>query len=243
MDTKQKLTLGIAAIFMVTLTIVGVTYAYFVTRVDTQGEASVDVKTANVGSVEYQAGNGSSDVVTLDDKLPGTVLYKSFKVHNTSTDETINSAYNIFLTSTTTASTPQFVHASSTTDCYKSTALQSTEEGATCFDATTYNNVKVTLYEVDEAVFETVQDDGTITNADALVDADEAALPNTILTETGVAAKAGVEAGTATQDLATNLTIVGNDTKFYVLKVEYEDTGSNQNIENDAALSIKVSIK
>ena len=43
MNTKQKLTLGIAAIFMVTLTIVGVTYAYFVTRVTGTASESVNV--------------------------------------------------------------------------------------------------------------------------------------------------------------------------------------------------------
>ena len=64
MNTKQKLTLGIAAIFMVTLTIVGVTYAYFVTQVTTETPAAVDVSTANVGSVEYRVGNGNSDTVT-----------------------------------------------------------------------------------------------------------------------------------------------------------------------------------
>ena len=51
MNTKQKLTLGIAAIFMVTLTIIGVTYAYFVTRVNTTGtETTAIIKTAEIGS-------------------------------------------------------------------------------------------------------------------------------------------------------------------------------------------------
>ena len=49
MSTRQKLTLGIAAIFMVTLTIIGVTYAYFVTRVNVQGtETKAEITTADV---------------------------------------------------------------------------------------------------------------------------------------------------------------------------------------------------
>ncbi len=237
MDTKQKLTLGIAAIFMVTLTIVGVTYAYFVTRVDVQGEASVDVKTANVGSVEYQAGNGNTDIVTLNDVLPGTTVYKSFKVYNNTEDATANSTFNIYYTATTTENAPQYVHANATTDCYKSTAVQSTEEDytATCFDAAAYNNVKATLYEVDAAEFATVQNDGSITDAAVLTDV--------VYDEAGVKAATGVAATTVSQDLVSDITIAGKATKYYVLKVEYEDTGSNQNIENEAALSIKVSIK
>lgn len=237
MDTKQKLTLGIAAIFMVTLTIVGVTYAYFVTRVVNEGDpAGVEVSTANVGSVEYQAGNGDSDIVTLNDVLPGTTVYKSFKVFNNSEDETLSSTYNIYMSATTTEGAAQYVHATATTDCYNSSAVQSNKEGytASCFDTTSYNNVKATLYEVDINVFNTVDNDGNITDASALT---------SVVKTTNVPALAGVEAGTTNLDLANNLTILGQATKYYVLKVEYLDTDSNQNIENDAALSIKVSIK
>ncbi len=235
MSTKQKLTLGIAAIFMVTLTIVGVTYAYFVTRVTGETTESINISTANVGSVEYQPGNGSSDVVTLADVLPGTTLYKSFKVHNTSEDTASN--FSIFMTSTPTASTPQFVHAKDDSGCYVSTVKPSNdgEATATCFDGTAYNNVYVTLYEVDDTEFATVQNDGTITSPDVLTDV--------ITAETRVAAIAGTGTTQATQDLKTDISIDGNATKYYVLKVEYKNTGSNQNIENDAALSLKASIK
>ena len=53
MNTKQKLTLGIAAIFMVTLTIVGVTYAYFVTQVQTGTQAAANVTTATFGEITF----------------------------------------------------------------------------------------------------------------------------------------------------------------------------------------------
>ena len=79
MNTRQKLTLGIAAIFMVTLTIVGVTYAYFVTRVSGDITESVNIKTATVGSVEYVPGKkklGLFSVLTTEpfidiEKSPG----------------------------------------------------------------------------------------------------------------------------------------------------------------------------
>lgn len=250
MNTRQKLTLGIAAIFMVTLTIVGVTYAYFVTRVSGDTTESVDIKTATVGSVEYVPGNGTDDNVKLENVLPGTTLYKTFSVKNTETDATANSNYNVFLTSTPTANKAQFVHGTVPADCYKTTAGNSlgksvTGDGtadvaatATCFDATAYNNVYVTLYKV------TAADAGKIDAA-----ADVKTLPEGVILETPVfaeanlAAKAGTDVAAATQDLASDVQIAGNATDYYVLKVEYKSVTGNQNIENLAALTIKASIK
>lgn len=250
MNTRQKLTLGIAAIFMVTLTIVGVTYAYFVTRVSGDTTESVDIKTATVGSVEYVPGNGTDDNVKLENVLPGTVLYKTFSVKNTETDANANSNYNVFLTSTPTANKAQFVHGTVPADCYKTTAGNSlgksvTGDGtadvtatATCFDATAYNNVYVTLYKV------TAADAGKIDAA-----ADVKTLPEGVILETPVfaeanlAAKAGTDVAAATQDLASDVQIAGNATDYYVLKVEYKSVDGNQNIENLAALTIKASIK
>ena len=57
MNTKQKLTLGNAAIFMDTLTRVGVTYAYFVTRVNYTQEAEVQVQAATIGATFIQNPN------------------------------------------------------------------------------------------------------------------------------------------------------------------------------------------
>lgn len=250
MNTRQKLTLGIAAIFMVTLTIVGVTYAYFVTRVSGDTTESVDIKTATVGSVEYVPGNGTEDNVKLENVLPGTVLYKTFSVKNTEKDANANSNYNVFLTSTPTANKAQFVHGTVPADCYKTTAGNSlgksvTGDGAadvtataTCFDATAYNNVYVTLYKV------TAADAGKIDAA-----ADVKTLPEGVILETPVfaeanlAAKAGTDVAAATQDLASDVQIAGNATDYYVLKVEYKSVDGNQNIENLAALTIKASIK
>lgn len=241
MDTKQKLTLGIAAIFMVTLTIVGVTYAYFVTQVTTETPAAVNVSTANVGSVEYQVGNGASDTVTLTDVLPGKTVYKSFKVVNTSKAANAASTYNVFLTSTTTEGKAHYIHAVTDTDCYTSAVKQSNVDGATttCFDGTAYNNVYVTLYKVDAATFAKVDANGAMSDTTGLTDVKKA--------ETRLAATAGVAAGTADMPLINDATIIsntdGNATDYYIAKVEYKSVDKNQNLENNAALSIKFSIR
>lgn len=248
MNTRQKLTLGIAAIFMVTLTIVGVTYAYFVTRVSGDTTQSVDIKTATVGSVEYVPGNGTEDNVKLENVLPGITLYKTFSVKNTETDANANSNYNVFLTSTPIANKAQFVHGTVPTDCYKTTAGNSlgksvTGDGtadvtatATCFDATAYNNVYVTLYKVTAADAAKFADDGKTLPADVT-------LGTPVFAEANLAAKAGTDVAAATQDLASDVQIAGNATDYYVLKVEYKSVDGNQNIENLAALTIKASIK
>ena len=103
MNTRQKLTLGIAAIFMITLTIVGVTYAYFVTKVNgNTTDKVINVSTANLG-VEYGDGNG---LVTLADALPGDKVYKVFTVTNSKSSSPV--AYKVTLTSS--PGGVQFVH-------------------------------------------------------------------------------------------------------------------------------------
>lgn len=248
MNTRQKLTLGIAAIFMVTLTIVGVTYAYFVTRVSGDTTESVDIKTATVGSVEYVPGNGTEDNVKLENVLPGTVLYKTFSVKNTETDASANSNYSVFLTSTPTANKAQFVHGTATDACYTTTAGNSlgksvTGDGsadvtatATCFDAAAYNNVYVTLYKVTAADAGKFADDGKTLP-------EGVTLGTPVFAEANLAAAAGIVDTAATQDLASDVQIAGNAVDYYVLKVEYKSVAGNQNIENLAALTIKASIK
>ena len=90
MNTKQKLTLGIAAIFMVTLTIIGVTYAYFVTRVNYTGtETTAIIKTAEIGSsITIDA------PVTLENALPGATAWKTFAI-NTGSDADVPFAIKI----------------------------------------------------------------------------------------------------------------------------------------------------
>ena len=282
MNIRQKLTLGIAAIFMLTLTIVGVTYAYFVTRVTGTPTESVDIKTAEIGSLIYENGNctktsgdtcDTNDVVSLINVLPGSTTYKSFRVTNTSTSTNANSQYTIFLESWPTENKAQFVHGSAgaviaddntdpqnpvTNVCYNSSAVQSTGNtiagnvvsGQTptyaCFDAGVYNNVYVTLYEVDSTTYAAVGDNGTLAaNTD---------LGTALYGPVQVVASYdddSIVTTTATQDLGNagdKVRVIsgGNNTtntKYYVLKVEYRNINANQNIENDAELNLKVSIK
>ena len=77
MNTKQKLTLGIAAIFMVTLTIVGVTYAYFVTRVNYSSTAEAVIQTASIGATFHDG-----KLTELKNAMPGDKAYHLFAVEN-----------------------------------------------------------------------------------------------------------------------------------------------------------------
>lgn len=268
METKQRLTLGVAAILIVTLTIVGVTYAYFVTRVTGDLTESISVQTANIGSVKYQPGNGTTDTITLTGVMPGDVIYKTFSVYNDSEGSGADyvSNYDVYLTSTPLENKAQFVHAESDAGCYVSAvspsntkdndATAEVTEGptSTCFDGENYNNVLVTLYQLTETGYATVnagiKDDGSLNVPEGTT---EEAFATTlfsttnakaVVTNKNVPAVKGVEIGTASADLTTNpVTINGKETIYYVLKVEYKNLHSNQNIENEAALSIKVSIK
>lgn len=80
MNTKPKIILGISAIFMFILTVIGVTYAYFVTRVEVEDIATAVVKTAVIGTA-YQDNNQN---IVVDNVLPGKVVYKTFVVNNKS---------------------------------------------------------------------------------------------------------------------------------------------------------------
>ena len=286
MNMRQKLTLGIAAIFIVTLTIVGVTYAYFVTRVTGTFTESVNIKTAEIGSVIYEDGNctlttgdvcATNDVVSITNVLPGSVTYKSFRVTNTSTSVNAKAQYTITLESWPTQDEAQFVHGTAgntiTGDnnvCYKSTAVQSTGNTiagnvesstatATCFDDDEYNNIYLVLYKVDATHYAKVLDNGVLDKADPS-DSDETTLgvsgpiygtePNGAA-PIKVAAASGIVTTHATQDLGNAgdkiREIAGgngtSNTDYYVLKIIYNNINANQNIENDAVLSLKVSIK
>lgn len=258
MNTRQKLTLGIAAIFMVTLTIVGVTYAFFVTRVTGAITESISVQTANVGSVKYVAGNGTTDTVSLEEVLPGNTVYKTFSVENEGEG---NGSYTLFYTSAPRENVAQFVHATDDSGCYVSTVYPSNstdDEGttnvdesatATCFNGTAYNNVKVTLYSLTEAgetaLAGKIDADGKLVLGEGESEA-TLFIPKNVTTEyatASVKATANIVNTPATEDLTGVITIAGGATTNYILKVEYLDIAKNQNIENEAALDIKVSIK
>ena len=247
MNTKQKLTLGIAAIFMVTLTIVGVTYAYFVTRVNGDTTESVNINTASVGSVEYQAGNGTEDAISLSKVLPGTFTYKTFKVVNTTKDANgTPSNYNLVLEATPGAI--NYVHSTKTDDlqttCYVSSASQTTAE---CFDGTAYNNIYITLYKITKDQFEAAAlANRADTDTTAIADETTALGTDIKVATKNVLTTANVNTAKTTDTLLSNVSIAsnkdGNETDYYALKVEYRSVDANQNIENEAGLTLKVTI-
>lgn len=266
MNTRQKLTLGIAAIFMVTLTIVGVTYAYFVTRVNTAGtETKAVIKTADI-SVTYNDGNG---VVKMQDVEPGAVAYKTFTVSNSSE---VDTTYNIILTSFYQADAPKFVHtfaeertsvldttndATLITNCYTSAALAtdgtvSSAATTNCFGGTKYyDNMRVTLQKVTENVATT---NSTLFNTTDGATTEITAENYATLTVGATALVSDklapyYEQATKPADIKTNYTalaagqqIVANKVNYYVLKIEYANNGVNQNIENDAVVNFRVDI-
>ena len=100
MNTRQKLTLGIAAIFMVTLTVIGVTYAYFVTRIRYTGtETSANIVTAQIGA-GYQ---DDAATIVINDALPGQEVYKTFAVNNSNEADV-----PVFITLTSALNTVEF---------------------------------------------------------------------------------------------------------------------------------------
>ena len=272
MNTRQKLTLGIAAIFMVTLTIVGVTYAYFVTRVTGETEESVEVTTATLGNLEYGDGSG---IASLTNALPGTTVYKSFSVTNKSANpqaftitlEDVGAEASAYTTTIDGEEVKyaygEFIHGNNGSNegsgiatCYADNAKRSTEEGAdttNCFVANNlYNNMVVSLYQLDNNVL--VKD----TNGNPILDKDGKASIDGTSVLTGYtlanAERDGDDKLVDSQllkhaskvnvpvDENTSVTIPGATVYNYVLKIEYLNQGLNQNAENLAALSVKVDI-
>jgi len=89
MNRKQKIIVSITGIFIVLLAIVGLTYAYFLTRITgNENDKSISVTTANL-SVTYNDdmdGDGEPDPLMVFEKImpSNTTTYtKTFKVENT----------------------------------------------------------------------------------------------------------------------------------------------------------------
>ncbi|MBQ3020988.1 MAG: hypothetical protein IJD92_02035 [Bacilli bacterium] len=234
MNTRQKLTLGIAAIFMVTLTIVGVTYAYFVTRVVEGTQSKIETTTATLATVEYLDGN---DTITLANAIPGeTSSKKTFSVKN---NNDAPATYSIVLTSEDGAT--KFISTTDAAACYNA----STEDDTNCYTGSTkYNNVYYRLYEVDaagDAVGNPLSADGaTLTLSDTVFGVNvERTGENTVQTILN-----NVSSGCVTAPDTEGCTVIAaGDTKYYVLELYYADAKANQNIENLASLSVKVDIQ
>ena len=325
MNTRQKLTLGIAAIFMVTLTIIGVTYAYFVTRVEVETTATAVINTATIGTA-YQDNNQN---VVVDNVLPGEVVYKTFVVNNKSevpvgfavtiaskrnTSDTVGTCsvgdgtYKTKAECTaegvngtwTGENLPAFTHSTLAADytartgdlietCFKGNAFQT--QPANCYNATTYDNILVELYRIENytqglgsfindstangynsanalnlqntpEVFEewktcSYNADGTVNYESCKAEEGESEVKKIPVTTDATYKAIQLEAPycDATDAVCNptgihqkNSTVLEqvaagtNQSNYYVLKVTYVNRNVNQNIENDASVSLKVDI-
>ena len=86
MNRRQKIIVSVTGIFLVLLIIVGLTYAYFLTKINgNENTKSISVSTANLALV-YGDGNG---IISAEKIQPGTTLdKKEFTVSNEGNDTT-----------------------------------------------------------------------------------------------------------------------------------------------------------
>lgn len=209
MNTKQKLTLGIAAIFMVTLTIVGVTYAYFVTQVQTGTPAAADVTTATFGEITFVKEDES---LTLDAWAADNTASLNYQVTNNG-----DSALSYANTIRQVAGTPAYIHSLTSADgtpvagCYNlaNDATPATAPGE-CYTGSYYDNVSV--------VVTRYTDEGRTQGATEVYNGKlMTALEHTI---------------------ETNVSIAAGATHYYTITVTHDDADKNQNLEQTATLKV-----
>ena len=209
MNTKQKLTLGIAAIFMVTLTIVGVTYAYFVTQVQTGTQAAANVTTATFGEITFVK-EGKS--VTLDAMAGNETESLNYMVTNNG-----DSALSYDNVIRQVAGDPKFISSltkadgTPLADCYNLTddVTPATAPQA-CYNGAYYDNITVVVTRY--------------TNAARNEGATE--VYNGKLMTIG------------TTDIETNVPIAAKTTHYYTITVTHKDAGKNQNLEQTAKATV-----
>lgn len=216
MNTKQKLTLGIAAIFMVTLTIVGVTYAYFVTQVSETSTAKVDVTTATFGEITFVK---EGDSVLLKAMAGGETASMDYEVKNTGKEalsydnvlrytEGLNGAKKFLKPAD--AETEGENPFNPEEDCYNlaDTALATAD--LKCYAGDDYDNITVVINRYTDSTRSTV----------------EKVVYN------------GKLSATTPLDIETNVPIAGNAIHYYRITVTHIDAGKNQNLETEAEINV-----
>ena len=173
MSNKQKIILCMSAILIIIFVMLGVTYAYFLARINYVSTTEAIITTASLGAY-YQDDN---QVIIFENALPGTTVYKSFTVNNESdvpVPFSVTVATSIHTTncsdgmSTTKTSCeirggiwdenssyrlPEFVHSTLTdtliSTCYVSSSFNN--KPIECYNGEYYNNIKVQLFRVDNS--------------------------------------------------------------------------------------------
>ncbi len=80
MNRNQRIVVSIVGIIIVTLALIGITYAYFMTKIiGNSSETSISGTLANL-ELTYGDGNG---VISKDNMMPGDIITKTFSVENT----------------------------------------------------------------------------------------------------------------------------------------------------------------
>ena len=92
MNRKQKITLSITGIILVTLILVGLTYGYYLTTI--KGNTNTKSITTSLANLElkYDDGNGT---ITSSNLEPGDSVTKTFSVENTGNKKVVN--YTVYL--------------------------------------------------------------------------------------------------------------------------------------------------
>lgn len=92
MTRKQKITLSITGIILVTLILVGLTYGYYLTTI--KGNTNTKSITTSLANLElkYDDGNG---IITSSNLEPGDSVTKTFSVENTGNKKVVN--YTVYL--------------------------------------------------------------------------------------------------------------------------------------------------
>ncbi len=83
MNRNQRIVVSIVGIIIVTLALIGITYAYFMTKII--GNSSTTSISGTLANLELTYGDGNGVIAPTDPIMPGDTLEKTFTVKNTGT--------------------------------------------------------------------------------------------------------------------------------------------------------------
>ncbi len=90
MNRNQRIVVSIVGIIIVTLALIGITYAYFLTKII--GNSTSKSISGTLANLELTYSDGNGVIAPTDPIMPGTTLKKTFSVQNTGTARVDNYA-------------------------------------------------------------------------------------------------------------------------------------------------------